>query len=142
MNKSRLTLNDAAFAIYSGPAMACADEGYRLALLLTLDETAAFESLSDAYENLKFALDKISNREDALLCVAKLIYEQAKDSKKTGSGKEFGLPVLDKLDIQQRGAIGMIDLLGLTYEDATEAIGCEDSELVKFLASARSQLMS
>ncbi len=139
---SRLTLNDAAFSVFAGQAMACADQGYRFALLLSLDESAAFDNVRVAYDNVKNVLDKIETREDALLFLAKFIYDDAVSAKTSGTGSGFGMPLLDKLSLKQRAAIGVIDLLGLTLEDAMEAISCEESDLIKALADARSVLMA
>ncbi|MGC9522046.1 MAG: hypothetical protein ACP5HG_09215 [Anaerolineae bacterium] len=125
-------------ADHNRQVLACQEEAFTLAAYLLADDEAADAAVQQACLR---AYQRHRRRPDT--SVRLLIFREVISLCARPIGQGVGGPLGALLDLtsRERQSLLLVDLLGLSYADATEVLRCTQRQLTRWLASARSSLV-
>ena len=135
-----MPLNEKQFDFYFEEVCPHGDEVLRLSYLLLLNKQAAWTCVSKTFDRL---VDKLTSLEDDLT------FQLVSNCWKTFKA-EPNWPQIDesaftkdfaKLSIEERSAIAVVDLIGLTPEEAAKALDRSHEQVRTDLSHARQKLL-
>lgn len=122
-----------------------ADTLLRFGFAMTLSEELAGRLVYKTYESIVPQLPELLNRDANLIRLQLLrrAWELHHEMNQEGSSSENVLyPLLKPLDLETRTCLFLVDVVGLSIEEAKEITKMDDTELRRFLAVGRKRLMA
>jgi DNA-directed RNA polymerase specialized sigma24 family protein len=119
---------------YNQQVLACQDEAFTLAAYLLGDDVAADDVLARAFLHV-YQDPRRASQASIRLPVLREVIRLCSRTRLSSAG---GL--LSKLTRRERQALLVVDLLGLTYDQATNVLACSRDHLVRHLAKAREKV--
>lgn len=128
------------------------DDAFTLAYYLLGDEARALEVVDTAFSHLYRRMGReVADRRSAdqfrlevLHHIFAICFEEQKMSSNVGWAGARALEALCRqllnLKEKERAAVVLVDVLGLTYDEAAQVMGCWKKQLGKLLAQARLSL--
>ena len=122
-----------------------ADDLYRLGFILTLNLDQARKCLNVAFKEISNDLVMVAKNADIAKLIVLKTFWRAFKKQNVSSVKGGQSPIalsFEGMSTNERVAVGMIDVIGLSLKEAKDVLELEENELRKHLASGRKRLMN
>ncbi|WP_141731651.1 hypothetical protein [Oligoflexus tunisiensis] len=122
-----------------------ADTLLRFGFAMTLSEEIAGRLVYKTYESIVPSLPELLNKDASAIRLQLLrrAWELHHEMNQEGSSSENVLfPLLKPLDLETRCCLFLIDVVGLSIEEAREITKMDETELRRYLAIGRKRLLS
>ncbi len=122
-----------------------ADTLLRFGFAMTLSEEIAGRLVYKTYESIVPSLPELLNKDAAVIRLQLLrrAWELHHEMNQEGSSSENVLfPLLKPLDLETRSCLFLVDVVGLSMEEAREITQMDETELRRYLTIGRKRLLS
>lgn len=122
-----------------------ADTLLRFGFAMTLSEEIAGRLVYKTYESIVPSLPELLNKDAAVIRLQLLrrAWELHHEMNQEGSSSENVLyPLLKPLDLETRSCLFLVDVVGLSMEEAREITKMDETELRRYLTIGRKRLLS
>jgi hypothetical protein len=122
-----------------------ADTLLRFGFAMTLSEEIAGRLVYKTYESIVPSLPELLNKDAAVIRMQLLrrAWELHHEMNQEGSSSENVLfPLLKPLDLETRSCLFLVDVVGLSLDEAREITKMDETELRRYLAIGRKRLLS
>ena len=122
-----------------------ADQIHRLAFAIILNLENAKKCVLDSFQDIASDLELIvsENGNPRLILVKKCWHYCQKFRKSdTKIGQSKMAKALKQLSLEHRGVVAMVDLIGISVQDAADSIGFDEKKFREYLAAAREKLIA
>lgn len=129
-------------SFYLEEACTRADDIYRVAILLTLNEKSAHECVDRTFSKIaKEIADSQLNIDHIFLKMAEYSYQESQTASNQKTADE--IMIINKIKdmpLESRLSLAFIDILGLTRQDAISILQWDEKKLAENLAKGRKEL--